>query len=282
MSQNDYKESVEEHRQSIDVDGNGAGGKPTRVSRKQAEAARKGSRPSKKNKNNSLLTVLAVIFVMIPVSILVFKFVISPSVDDASKAPKETPSENVQIETNKDPKEPSDSGQTKDPNASASKNDSSKEDQAKEKAAKEKAAKEKAAKEKAAKEKAAKEKAGKEKLAKDKADKEQAKKDKLAQEKAEKERLAKAKAEKEKLAKEKADKAKADKEKGKTEQVVKSNAYLQAIQGGYLHNAVAGDTIQSISIKYYGSEAYVGKIKQLNGISSDKVPPGTKVALIKP
>lgn len=267
MSQNDYKESVEEHRQSIDVDGNGAGGKPTRVSRKQAEAARKGSRPSKKNKNNSLLTVLAVIFVMIPVSILVFKFVISPSVDDASKAPKETPSENVQIETNKDPKEPSDSGQTKDPNASASKNDSSKEDQAKEKAAKEKAAKEKA---------------DKEKLAKDKADKEQAKKDKLAQEKAEKERLAKAKAEKEKLAKEKADKAKADKEKGKTEQVVKSNAYLQAIQGGYLHNAVAGDTIQSISIKYYGSEAYVGKIKQLNGISSDKVPPGTKVALIKP
>lgn len=248
MSQNDYKESVEEHRQSIDVDGNGAGGKPTRVSRKQAEAARKGNRPSKKNKNNSLLTVLAVIFVMIPVSILVFKFVISPTVDSASKAPKETPSENVQIETNKEPKEPSNTDKTKDPNASAEKNDTSKEDQA-------------------AKEKAAKEKAEKERLAKEKA-----KKEKLAQEKAEKERLAKEKAEKEK----------AEKEKGKTEEVVKSNAYLQAIQGGYLHNAVAGDTIQSISIKYYGSEAYVGKIKQLNGITSDKVPPGTKVALIKP
>lgn len=258
MSQNDYKESVEEHRQSIDVDGNGAGGKPTRVSRKQAEAARKGNRPSKKNKNNSLLTVLAVIFVMIPVSILVFKFVISPTVDSASKAPKETPSENVQIETNKEPKEPSNTDKTKDPNASAEKNDTSKEDQA-------------------AKEKAAKEKAEKERLAKEKA-----KKEKLAQEKAEKERLAKEKAEKERLAKEKAEKEKAEKEKGKTEEVVKSNAYLQAIQGGYLHNAVAGDTIQSISIKYYGSEAYVGKIKQLNGITSDKVPPGTKVALIKP
>lgn len=270
MSQNDYKESVEEHRQSIDVDGNGAGGKPTRVSRKQAEAARKGNRPSKKNKNNSLLTVLAVIFVMIPVSILVFKFVISPTVDDASKAPKETPSENVQIETNKEPKEPSNSDKTTDPNANAAKNDSSKED------------KEKAAKEKAAKEKAAKEKAEKEKVAKEKADREKAKKDKLAKEKAEKERLAKEKADREKLAKEKADKEKAEKEKGKTQEVVKSNAYLQAIQGGYLHNAVAGDTIQSISIKYYGSEAYVGKIKQLNGITSDKVPPGTKVALIKP
>lgn len=247
MSQNDYKERVEAHRQSIQVEGNGTSEKPTRMSRKQQREAKGGGKPPKKNKNNSLLTVLAVVFVMIPAAILIYTFVIK-SDTPTKEAPKAAGTEHVEIETNqndeKDTKETQKKEtQTKDSTAKA--DDVTKEEK---QAAKEKE-QQKLAKEKAAKEKAAKQKA--------------------EQEKAEQEKRA-------------AEKKKEEEEKKQPVETVKpSAAYTAAIQGGYLHNAVEGDTIQSISIKYYGSEAYVNQIKQLNGITADRVPAGTKVALIK-
>nr|WP_083844827.1 LysM peptidoglycan-binding domain-containing protein [Kurthia senegalensis] len=58
-----------------------------------------------------------------------------------------------------------------------------------------------------------------------------------------------------------------------------SAAYRASIQKGYLHNVSAGDTVQSISIKYYGSTSRANEIRQLNGLSSDQVQAGTKIAL---
>ena len=247
MSQNDYKERVEAHRQSIQVEGNGTSEKPTRMSRKQQREAKAGGKPPKKNKNNSLLTVLAVVFVMIPAAILIYTFVIK-SDTPTKEAPKAAGTEHVEIETNqndeKDTKETQKKEtQTKDSTAKA--DDVTKEEK-------------QAAKEKEQ-QKLAEEKAAKEKEAKQKAEQEKAEQEKRAAEKKKEE----------------------EKKKQPVETVKPSSAYTAAIQGGYLHNAVEGDTIQSISIKYYGSEAYVNQIKQLNGITADRVPAGTKVALIK-
>lgn len=245
MSQNDYKERVEAHRQSIQVEGNGTSEKPTRMSRKQQREAKGGGKPPKKNKNNSLLTVLAVVFVMIPAAILIYTFVIK-SDTPTKEAPKAAGTEHVEIETNQnDEKDTKDTKETQTKDSTAKADDVTKEEK---QAAKEKE-QQKLAKEKAAKEKAAKQKA--------------------EQEKVEQEKRA-------------AEKKKEEEEKKQPVETVKpSSAYTAAIQGGYLHNAVEGDTIQSISIKYYGSEAYVNQIKQLNGITADRVPAGTKVALIK-
>lgn len=242
MSQNDYKERVEAHRQSIQVEGNGTSEKPTRMSRKQQREAKGGGKPPKKNKNNSLLTVLAVVFVMIPAAILIYTFVIK-SDTPTKEAPKAAGTEHVEIETNQNDEKDTKETQTKDSTAKA--DDVTKKEK-------------QAAKEK--------------------------EQQKLAEEKAAKEKEAKQKAEQEKVEQEKraAEKKKEEEEKKQPVETVKpSSAYTAAIQGGYLHNAVEGDTIQSISIKYYGSEAYVNQIKQLNGITADRVPAGTKVALIK-
>lgn len=233
MSQNDYKERVEAHRQSIQVEGNGTSEKPTRMSRKQQREAKAGGKPPKKNKNNSLLTVLAVVFVMIPAAILIYTFVIK-SDTPTKEAPKAAGTEHVEIETNQNDEKDTKETQTKDSTAKA--DDVTKEEK-------------------------------------------QAAKEKEAKQKAEQEKAEQEKAEQEKRAAEK--KKEEEKKKQPVETVKPSSAYTAAIQGGYLHNAVEGDTIQSISIKYYGSEAYVNQIKQLNGITADRVPAGTKVALIK-
>lgn len=246
MSQNDYKESVEEHRQSIEVEGDKADSKPSRMARKQQQ--RPNNRAPKKNWNNTWLTVIAVIFIMIPVSTLIYFYVLNPSNDSADGVKAD--SENVLIENNdSDGEKPTNDNETTEkPTADSSANADKADVEENKDVAAAKAAKEK---------------------------EEQEAKALAAKEKAQAEKEAKEKAAKEKAAKEKA-------EKEKTEPVVQSAAYLEAIRGGYLHNAVEGDTIQSISTKYYGSEAYVEKIKQLNGISADRVPAGTKVALIKP
>ena len=238
MSQNDYKERVEAHRQSIQVEGNGTSEKPTRMSRKQQREAKAGGKPPKKNKNNSLLTVLAVVFVMIPAAILIYTFVIK-SDTPTKEAPKAAGTEHVEIETNQNDEKDTKETQTKDSTAKA--DDVTKEEKQ----------------------------AAKEKEAKQKAEQEKAEQEKAEQEKAEQEKRAAEKKKEE------------EKKKQPVETVKPSSAYTAAIQGGYLHNAVEGDTIQSISIKYYGSEAYVNQIKQLNGITADRVPAGTKVALIK-
>ncbi|MEN0587526.1 LysM peptidoglycan-binding domain-containing protein [Kurthia gibsonii] len=238
MSQNDYKERVEAHRQSIQVEDNGTSEKPTRMSRKQQREAKAGGKPPKKNKNNSLLTVLAVVFVMIPAAILIYTFVIK-SDTPTKEAPKAAGTEHVEIETNQNDEKDTKETQTKDSTAKA--DDVTKEEKQ----------------------------AAKEKEAKQKAEQEKAEQEKAEQEKAEQEKRAAEKKKEE------------EKKKQPVETVKPSSAYTAAIQGGYLHNAVEGDTIQSISIKYYGSEAYVNQIKQLNGITADRVPAGTKVALIK-
>ena len=67
MSQNNYRDKVEAHRQSIEVGGSSAQTNPGRASRR---AARNGQ--EKKNNNNKLITVLGSIFVLVPVLILVY------------------------------------------------------------------------------------------------------------------------------------------------------------------------------------------------------------------
>jgi LysM repeat protein len=298
MSQNNYRDKVEAHRQSIQVERANATTNPGRATRRTSR------NEQQKKHHNKLVTVLGSVFVLVPVLILVYFGVIANSGDKTTQ----DLSKDVNVQTNNNNIDSSKVATDDDDESEAKKIEKAKAEEAakaqkaaEEKEAAEKAAKEKAAKEKAekqaAKEKAAKEaaeKAAAEKAAKEKAAKEAAAKaaaQKAAQEKAAKEAAARAAAEK--AAKEKAAKEaaaqKAAQEKAAKEAAAKaaagavpntsSAAYRQSIQKGYLHNAVSGDTVQSISLKYYGTTAKAGAIRQLNGLSSDKVKAGVKIAL---
>lgn len=246
MSQNNYRDKVEAHRQSIEVGGS-AQTNPGRASRRAAR------NEQEKKHNNKLVTILGSIFVLVPVLILVYFSVFANSGDNTTTQNLANSDVNVQ----------SSNGNSSNSGAVASDDDNDKQTKAQqieeEKAKKAAEAQEKAEKKKAAEEKAAKEKAAKEKAAKEKAEKEAAAKaaaQKAAQEKAAKEAAAAGAAPN-----------------------TTSSAYRQSIQNGYLHNASAGDTVQSISIRYYGSAAKAAQIRQLNGLSSDKVKAGVKIAL---
>ena len=265
MSQNDYRDKVEEHRQSIGDDLNETN--PGRATRSRSSRHDQGKNNNKNN--NKLITILGCIFVLIPIAILIY-FSVLPDPSNNSKIVEDTTQSNVNVQTNNN-------SDTK----AAADDEKSEEDDVK--AAKEKEEKAAAAAEKAAKEKEAKEKAATEKVTKEK-------EAKVAAEKAAAEKAAKEKAEKaaaEKAAKEKAEKAAAEKAAKEKEAASKatsspntaSAAYRASIQKGYLHNVSAGDTVQSISIKYYGSTSRASEIRQLNGLSSDNVTPGTKIAL---
>lgn len=260
MSQNDYRDKVEEHRQSIGDDLNETN--PGRATRSRSSRHDQGKNNNKNN--NKLITILGCIFVLIPIAILIY-FSVLPDTSNNSKIVEDATQSNVNVQTNNN-------SDTK----AAADDEKSEEDDVK--AAKEKEEKAAAAAEKAAKEKAATEKATKEKEAKVAAKK-------AADEKAAKEKEAQVAAEK--AAKEKAEKAAAEKAAKEKEAASKatsspntaSAAYRASIQKGYLHNVSAGDTVQSISIKYYGSTSRASEIRQLNGLSSDNVTPGTKIAL---
>ncbi len=260
MSQNNYRDKVEAHRQSIEVAGSDAQTNPGRASRR---AARNGQ--EKKN-NNKLITILGSIFVLVPVLILVYFSFFANSGD---KTTQDLANNDVNVQS-------SNGNGSSNNGAVATDDDKDKQTKAQQ-IEQEKAKKAAEAQEKAEKKKAAEEKAKKERIAKKKAAKEKAAKEKAAKEAAAKAAAQKAAAEK--AAAEKAAKEKAAKEAAGAAPNTTTSAYRQSIQNGYLHNASAGDTVQSISIRYYGSTAKAAQIRQLNGLSSDKVQAGVKIAL---
>lgn len=215
MSQEDYREKIEEHRQAINIEP-AHETNPTRMTRRQLHG-NQNKKKKKDNRNNKLLTVLAIIFILIPVSMLVYFGLFAK--DNSEKT--EIDHGGVQIETNED-------------------NLSNKMIKTSSNEEKKLTAQEKAKKAKA------------EKIAAEK----KAAKEKAAQEKA-------AQAEKE-----------AAKVKEKQQQI-----YNEAKAAGRLYNVKQGETLESIAIQFYGSDAGIAIIKEANGITGDNIPPGTTIAI---
>ncbi|WP_397537646.1 LysM peptidoglycan-binding domain-containing protein [Rummeliibacillus pycnus] len=216
MSQEDYREKIEEHRQAINIEPEQETN-PSRMTRRQ-QHGHQNKKKQKKNRNNKLLTVLAIIFILIPVSMLVY-FGYFANQKNSNKT--EIDHGGVQIETNED-----------NLSKKAIKTSSNEE--------KKLTAEEKAKKEKA------------EKLAAEK---------KVAEEKAAQKKAAQAEIE-------------AAKAQEKQQQI-----YNEAKAAGRLYNVKQGETIESIAINFYGSDAGIAIIKEANGITGDSIPPGTTIAI---
>ena len=214
MSQEDYREKIEEHRQAVNFEPEHETN-PSRMTRRQIHG---NHNKKKKNRTNRLITTLAIIFILIPVSTLIyFAFLANGGKNEKTVIDHGE----VQIETN--------TIRQSNATTKASINEESKLTE-KEKAAKEKAEK-KALEEQAAKEK--------------------------AQRKAA-------------LAKQKEEAAKKEKQQ---------QIYNKAKAAGRLYNVKPGETIQSISLKFYGSDVGIPIIKDANGITGDSVPAGTTIAI---
>lgn len=95
MSQEDYREKIEEHRQAITIESEQETD-PSRMTRRKLHGNQ--NKKKKKNRNNKLLTVLAIIFILIPVSMLVYYFGFSTKEENSGKT--EVDHSSVQIETN--------------------------------------------------------------------------------------------------------------------------------------------------------------------------------------
>lgn len=214
MSQEDYREKIEEHRQAINIESEQETN-PSRMTRSELHG--KKNKNKKNNHKNRLVTLLAIIFILLPVSTLIYY---GYFMQDENSKKAEIDNGGIQIETN-------DNGQSKD--ATKVSNDDeklTKKEQAENERAEKLAAKKAAAKEKAEKEKA--------------------------------------------QQKEKEDAA----AKEKQQQI-----YNEAKAAGRLYNVKQGETIESIAIKFYGSDAGVAIIKEANGITGDTVSPGTTIAI---
>lgn len=97
MSQEDYREKIEEHRQAITIESEQETN-PSRMTRRQLHGNQNKKKKKEKNRNNKLLTVLAIIFILIPVSMLVYYFGFSAKEENSGKT--EVDHSSVQIETN--------------------------------------------------------------------------------------------------------------------------------------------------------------------------------------
>lgn len=217
MSQEDYREKIEEHRQAIHIESEQETN-PSRITRSELRGNQNKKKKKNKNRKNRLLTVLAVIFILLPVSTLIYYGYFMQE-DNSKKT--EVDNSRIQIETNENSQSNEDTKISRDDERKLSK----KEQEAKEKAEKI-AAEKKAAKEKAEKDKA----------------------QQIAEETA--------------AAKEKQQKI-----------------YNEAKAAGRLYNVKQGDTIESIAMNFYGSDAGITIIKEANGITGDSVQPGTTIAI---
>lgn len=214
MSQEDYREKIEEHRQAVNFESEQETN-PSRMTRRQIHG---NHNKKKKTQTNRLITTLAIIFILIPVSTLIYFAFLA----NGSKNEKTVIDHNeVQIETNTEHQSQS--------TTKASNNEESKLTE-------------------------------KEKVAK-----------KLAEKKALEEQAAKEKAQKEaSIAKQKEEAAKKEKQQ---------KIYNEAKAAGRLYNVKPGETIESISMKFYGSDVGIAIIKEANGITGDSVPAGTTIAI---
>ena len=260
MGNNSYHESLEKNRQEISIDKNSA---LSRAAQRQAQKPR--SNP-KKNKS-LLMPALFFIFILIPVSLLIYvAFLYEP--DDSLTA---KPAENeVSFEMNSQP------SNTAVVAADEEKEEKDKATEEKEKAAAEKQEAEKQAVEKAEADTAAKAQAEAKANAEAKAKADAEAKEKAAAEarsKAEAEAEAKAKADAEAAADAQAKKdaeAKADKE----EELPSANGKTYVVQ--------SSETLYRIAVNNYGAAgaaAAVEKIKQANGLSSNSISPGQTLIL---
>lgn len=260
MGNNSYHESIEKNRQEISIDKNSA---LSRAAQRQAQKPR--SNP-KKNKS-LLMPALFFIFILIPVSLLIYvAFLYEP--DDSLTA---KPAENeVSFEMNSQP------SNTAVVAADEEKEEKDKATEEKEKAAAEKQEAEKQAVEKAEADTAAKAQAEAKANAEAKAKADAEAKEKAAAEarsKAEAEAEAKAKADAEAAADAQAKKdaeAKADKE----EELPSANGKTYVVQ--------SSETLYRIAVNNYGAAgaaAAVEKIKQANGLSSNSISPGQTLIL---
>lgn len=253
MGKQDYREAIEKGRQEINVHSNSA---PSR------RAYRKTAKEKPKKTKSILLPTLFFLFILIPVSILIYvAFLYEPNDTlTASSVNNEVSLESQSPET---PLVPMDSDQEEEPaDEQASQEQKEAEQQAKDKAAAEKAAAEKEAAEK---EQAQKEAAAKEQAQKEAAAKEQAQKDAAAKAQAQREReQAEAKRQQEKAA--------AEQKKAQEEKAAASKT----------HTVQAGETLYRIAVNNYGASgasAGVEKIKQANGLSSNEITVGSTLIL---
>jgi colicin import membrane protein len=241
MGKQNYRESIEKDRQEISVASPAA---PTR------RAERKSVKKPPKKQKNILLPTLFFLFILIPVTILIYvAFLYEPDDTITTKAN----SNEVSIETNTSPETPIVPVEVAD--------DKEKD---KEKAEQEKVEKEKAEKEKAEQEKAEKQKA-------EIAAAEQAKKEEEAKE----QEAAKMKeiASQEAAAKEREKAAEAAKAKEEAEEKPAASKTVVV---------KPQETLYRIAVNNYGAAgaaAAVEKIKQANGLASNAISPGQTLIL---
>ncbi|WP_336046478.1 LysM peptidoglycan-binding domain-containing protein [Solibacillus ferritrahens] len=235
MAKEDYREKVEEHRQEIDLH-NESGSKASRVSRHGKKSAKKQSNP--------MMTVLTVVLIFIPLTILGYVWLLYEPSTSAKEGASGGGQENLVEIQKQNPQTP----------ASIS-SDDDKEETDTEKASENA-----------------------------KVDDEKAEKESLAAEEAKKaeEKLAKAKAEKDTAEAKKAEeaqkvaaaKAKELEEKKKAQEAAKAEQKT--------HTVSSSDNLYRIALKYYGngSPAYIEKIKAANNLSSDSISAGQVLVIV--
>lgn len=259
MGNQSYHESIEKNRQEISVDKNSA---LSRAGQRQAQ------KPKAKKTKNLLMPALFFIFILIPVSLLIYvAFVFEP--DDSLTA---KPAENeVSFEMNAQPSQSSVAAADEEKEKEKEKVEKAKVEEAKAKEAK--AEKEQADAEKAKVEKAQAE-AKAQAEVKAKADAEAAAKEKAD---VEAKAVAEAQAKKEAEAKAQAEaqaKKEAQAEADKKEEIPSANGKTYVVQ--------SSETLYRIAVNNYGAAgaaAAVEKIKQANGLSSNSISPGQTLVL---
>lgn len=250
MGKQDYREAIEKGRQEITVHSNSA---PSR------RAYRKTTKEKPKKNRSILLPTLFFLFILIPVTILIYVAAFYEPDDTltASSVNNEVSLESQAPETPEVPVASDEDEATDEQEPAVDPEKAAAEQQAKEKAAEEKAAAEKAAAEKTAAEKAA--------VQREAAAKEQAQKEAAEKAQAQREReQAEAKRQQEKAAAEQ-----------KKEQEEKASA-------SKTHTVQAGETLYRIAVNNYGASgasAGVEKIKQANGLSSNEITVGATLIL---
>lgn len=266
MGNNSYYESIEKNRQEISVDKNSA------LSR---AAQRQAHKPKSKKNKSLLLPALFFIFILIPVSLLIYvAFLFEP--DDSLTA---KPAENeVSFEMNSQPSTTSVAAadEEKEEKEKLEEQAAAEKEKLEEQAAAEKAAAEKEKAEAAATAEAKeKEEAAAKAEAQAKAAEAETKAKAEAEEKAIAEAQAKADAEEKAIADAQAKKeAEAKAESDKKEETPSANGKTVVVQ--------SSETLYRIAVNNYGAAgaaAAVEKIKQANGLSSNSISPGQTLIL---
>lgn len=237
MAKEDYREKVEEHRQEIDLH-NESGSTASRVSRHRKKSVKKQSNP--------MMTVLTIVLIFIPLTILGYVWLFyEPNTSAKESASGGGQESLVEI-------------QKQNPQAPASIN--SDDDEDKEETNDEKA------------------------TDNAKVDDEKAEKERLAAEEAKKaeEKLAKARAEKDAAEAKKAEEAQKVAAAKAKELEKKKKAQEAAKAEQKTHTVSSSDNLYRIALKYYGngSSAYIEKIKAANNLSSDSITAGQVLVIV--